>query len=127
MSVPENLLYTETHEWVGAIGDGIVRIGVTDHAQHEMGDIVFVEMPAIGDAITAGGRFASIESVKAVSDIFSPVSGIVTAVNDEVADDPAKLNQDAFGAWMIEAEGVDISANAKLMTAEKYKAFISEA
>ncbi|MDR3292967.1 MAG: glycine cleavage system protein GcvH [Clostridiales bacterium] len=95
-----NLKFSATHEWV----DGSGKVGVTDFAAHEMGDIVFVELPNVGDKITAGKPFANIESVKAVSEVFSPVSGKVIAVNDALSDAPELINQDAFSAYLVEVE-----------------------
>ncbi|MDR2506313.1 MAG: glycine cleavage system protein GcvH [Oscillospiraceae bacterium] len=122
MSIPSNLYYTKSHEWVSIEG-GKAKVGITDHAQHEMGDIVFAELPSIGDAIGAGERVASVESVKAVSDVYSPIGGTVVAVNDDVADDPAKLNRDAYGAWLAELEGEFDTAG--LLSAEEYSALVA--
>lgn len=124
MNIMDGLLYSKTHEWAKVEGDR-VRIGLSDFAQHEMGDIVFVNLPEEGDSIVAGEAFTDIESVKAVSDVYAPVSGRIVAVNEELADDPALINSDCYEAWIVEvedAEGLD-----ELMDAEAYKAFAAEA
>lgn len=124
MKTLEDLKYTKTHEWVEFTGENTAKIGITDHAQEELGDLVFVNLPEAGDNITAGEAFADVESVKAVSDINSPVSGIIKEVNSEIADNPAMINEDPYGAWFIEAE--DINGMAELLTAEEYEAFVKE-
>ncbi len=124
MKTLENLKYTKTHEWVEFTGDNTARIGITDHAQSELGDLVFVNLPEAGDNITAGEAFADVESVKAVSDINSPVSGVVKEVNSELADNPAMINEDPYSAWFIEAE--EINGTEELMTAEEYELYVEE-
>ena len=103
---PEELKYTKTHEWVKQEGDLYV-VGLTDFAQSELGDIVFVNLPEAGDQITAGAAFADVESVKAVSDVFSPVSGTVAEINEELLDNPAAINEAPYDAWLIKAENVE--------------------
>jgi glycine cleavage system H protein len=125
MNVPLNLLYTKSHEWVENLGGGRARIGLTDYAQHELGDIVFVGLPELGDAATSGERLADVESVKAVSDVYSPVSGTVAAVNEALLDDPGAINTDAYGAWLAEIEGV--TELAGLLSAAEYAALTGEA
>ncbi len=119
-----DLRYTKDHEWVrltGAVG----RIGITDHAQQQLGDVVFVELSKVGAALTAGGRFGTIESVKAVSELFSPVTGKVTAVNDALQKKPETVNSDPYGeAWMIEVQVTNPSEVEALMSAEQYDAFV---
>ena len=105
MNFPADLKYAKSHEWVRQEGDTYV-IGLTDFAQDELGDIVFVNLPQEGDAVSAGEAFSDVESVKAVSDVLSPVSGTVVAVNEELMDDPAKVNSDPYGAWFIKVENV---------------------
>ena len=105
MNFPANLKYAKSHEWVRQEGDTYV-IGLTDFAQDELGDIVFVNLPQEGDAVSAGEAFSDVESVKAVSDVLSPVSGTVMAVNEALMDDPAKVNSDPYGAWFIKVENV---------------------
>ena len=104
--IPENLKYAESHEWVKIEGDSAL-IGLTDFAQNALGDIVFVNLPEEGDEVEAGEAFADVESVKAVSDVFSPISGTVTEVNEDLLDNPAALNQDPYGAWLVKIEGVN--------------------
>jgi glycine cleavage system H protein len=119
-----DLRYTKDHEWV-RLTDGTGRIGITDHAQQQLGDVVFVELPKVGDAVTSGGRFGTVESVKAVSELFSPVTGKVTAVNDELQKKPESVNADPYGsAWMIEVQVKDPAEVAALMSGEEYDAFV---
>ncbi|GHU47460.1 glycine cleavage system H protein [Spirochaetia bacterium] len=120
MNFPVNLKYTKSHEWVKELGGGTYEIGLTDYAQQEMGDIVFVNLPQTGDAITAGASFADMESVKAVSDIFSPVTGEVTEINEAILDDPASINKAPYDAWLIRAKGE--APAAQLISAKEYEA-----
>ena len=124
MTFPKNLLYTETHEWVLFAEDGSATVGITDYAQDQLGDLVFVNLPEPGDAVTAGESFADVESVKAVSDVNAPVSGTVKEVNEALADAPEKMNEAPYDAWFVLAEG--ITDTDALMTAEEYEAFIAE-
>ena len=119
MNCPADLKYAKSHEWVRQEGDTYV-IGLTDFAQDELGDIVFVNLPQEGDAVSAGEAFSDVESVKAVSDVLSPVSGTVVAVNEELMDDPAKVNSDPYGAWFIKVENV--SDVEELLDAAAYEA-----
>ncbi|MBS6217117.1 MAG: glycine cleavage system protein GcvH [Clostridiales bacterium] len=119
MNFPADLKYAKSHEWVRQEGDTYV-IGLTDFAQDELGDIVFVNLPQEGDAVSAGEAFSDVESVKAVSDVLSPVSGTVVAVNEELMDDPAKVNSDPYGAWFIKVENV--SEVEELLDAAAYEA-----
>lgn len=123
--VLEGLLYSETHEWVKVEGD-IAVIGVTDFAQKEMGDITYVDAPEADDEVTAGEEFGALESVKASSDLFSPVSGTVVEVNEELEDAPEKVNEDAYAAWIIKVEMSDKSELDALLDAAAYKALIGE-
>lgn len=116
--VKEELEYTKSHEWVEKNGD-IYTIGLTDFAQDSLGDIVFVNLPEEGDGVTAGEPFADIESVKAVSDVFSPVTGIVAAVNEELADSPELVNEDPYGSWLIKVE--EVSDIEELLDAKAYE------
>lgn len=119
-----DLRYTKDHEWV-RLTAGIGRIGITDHAQQQLGDVVFVELPKVGAAVAAGGRFGTVESVKAVSELFSPVTGKVTAVNDDLQKKPETVNSDPYGAaWMIDVEVTNTAEVDALMTAEQYDAFV---
>lgn len=118
MEIRDNLKYLPSHEWVETDGTR-ARIGITDYAQHELGDIVYVELPAVGDEITADAEFANVESVKAVSPIISPVSGKVTAVNEEVDAAPETVNERPYDAWFVEVEVTAVSD--ELMSAEQYR------
>jgi len=123
---PSDYRYTKDHEWIKVSGD-TGTIGITDYAQHELGDVVFVEVPAVGKQITAGKVFGTIESVKAVSEIFAPVSGEVTETNTELTNKPEIVNSDPHGAgWLIKAKLSNPSEVSGLMDAAAYQAFISE-
>lgn len=122
-----NLKYSKEHEWVEVIGDNKVRIGITDYAQHSLGDIVFVELPGVGDQAEADESMGTVESVKAVSDVYSPVSGEVLEVNEALEDDPEIVNNDPYGeGWMAIVELSDPSQLDGLLTAEQYEALIQE-
>ena len=122
--VPEHLRYTKDHEWIRVEGD-VGAIGITDHAQEELGDIVFVELPKIGAALEQSASFGSVESVKAVSDIYSPVSGQVTEINSDLAETPEKVNEDPYGqGWLIKLKLSTPDQVAKLMTAAEYTAYV---
>ena len=123
--IVEGLLYSDSHEWVKVDGD-VAIIGVTDYAQAEMGDITYVDLPAEGDEVTAGEEFGALESVKAASDLYSPVSGTVVAVNAELEDAPEKVNEDAYANWIIKVEMSDPSELDALMDAAAYKEHIGE-
>jgi glycine cleavage system H protein len=119
-----DLRYTKDHEWVRLEGS-TGRIGITDHAQQQLGDVVFVELPKVGASVTAGGRFGTVESVKAVSELFSPVTGKVTAVNEDLQKKPETVNADPYGAaWMMEVQVSNPAEVEGLMTAEQYEAFV---
>ena len=101
--IPEDLRYTDAHEWVRDLGEGVVRVGITDHAQSQLGDVVFVQLPAVGDTVTAGAAVGEVESTKSVSDIYAPLSGTVVAVNEALADTPELVNSGPYEAgWMLE-------------------------
>ena len=121
----EGLKYSESHEWVKVEG-GVAVVGVSDFAQQEMGDITYVDLPAEGDEVTAGEEFGALESVKAASDLYSPVSGTVVAVNAELEDAPEKVNEDAYANWIIKVEMSDPSELDALMDAAAYKEHIGE-
>jgi glycine cleavage system H protein len=125
MPYPTNYRYTKEHEWVSVDGS-VGSIGITDYAQNSLGDIVYVDAPKVGDTVTANATFGSVESVKAVSDLFSPVSGKVTEVNEALKTEPDKINQDAHGTWIIKVELSDPGELAKLLDAAAYEAFIAE-
>lgn len=120
MNIPVELKYTESHEWVRTETDGAVSIGITDFAQEALGDIVFVELPEIGQVLTAGKDCAVVESVKAASDIYAPISGEVVAVNESLGDAPEQINADAYGAWLFKLKPVDISDLGGLLDAAAY-------
>lgn len=122
-SIPANLRYTKSHEWIQE-SDGFTLIGLTDYAQDALGDIVFVNLPEEGDDVTAGESFADVESVKAVSDVFSPVSGTVAEINEELLDDPSLVNTDPYGAWLVKLE--DVRDSEELLSAEEYEALCAE-
>ena len=121
----EGLKYSESHEWVKVEGN-IALVGVSDYAQKEMGDITYVDMPAVDDEVSQGEEFGALESVKASSDLISPVSGTVVEVNEELEDAPEKVNEDAFGSWIIKVEMSDPSELDSLLDAAGYKALIGE-
>ena len=124
--VLNDLLYTETHEWL-KVKDDIVTIGITDYAQHELGDIVYMELPEVGDEVTKGESFGSIEAVKAVEDINSPVSGEVLEINSILEDTPETINQSAFEeGWIVKIKLSDPSELEGLLNSEAYKAIIEE-
>jgi len=125
MPYPTNYGYTREHEWISVEGS-IGSIGITDYAQNSLGDIVYVDAPKVGDTVTANATFGSVESVKAVSDLYAPVSGTVTAVNEELKTEPDKINQDAHGTWIIKVELTDPGEVASLLDAAAYEAFIAE-
>jgi glycine cleavage system H protein len=125
MPYPTNLRYTKEHEWV-AVDGAIASVGITDYAQNSLGDIVYVDAPKVGDSVTAGKTFGSVESVKAVSDLFSPVTGKVTEVNETLKTEPDKINADPHGTWIIKVELADPAEPAKLLDAAAYEAFIAE-
>lgn len=123
---PEDLRYSSEHEWVRVEGNK-ARIGVTDYAQGELGDVVFVDLPSAGDTITAGQAFAVIESVKSVSDVYAPVSGTVVAVNDRLSDSPELINQSPYeDGWIVEVELSDPSEVNSMMTAAEYRASVED-
>ena len=124
MAVPGNLKYTKTHEWVEELDDGVFRVGITDFAQNELGDLVYVSLPEEGDEVTAQESFADVESVKAASEVYSPVTGVVSARNDELEDSPEKINEDPYGAWFIEVK--DVTDTEELLTAAEYEEFLAE-
>jgi glycine cleavage system H protein len=125
MSYPKDFKYTKQHEWLKADGK-TATIGITDYAQQSLGDIVFVEAPQIGSEITKGKTFGSVESVKAVSDLYAPASGTVTEVNGELTTAPEKINKDAHGAWLIKITVSNPSELESLLSADDYEKFVSE-
>ena len=125
MPYPANYRYTREHEWISVEGT-IGSIGITDYAQNSLGDIVYVDAPKVGDAVNANATFGSVESVKAVSDLYAPVSGKVTSVNETLKTEPDKINQDAHGTWIIKVELSDPGELANLLDAAAYEAFVAE-
>jgi glycine cleavage system H protein len=125
MTYPADYRYTKEHEWIKVDGT-IGTVGITDYAQDSLGDIVFVDLPKVGDAVEAGKSFGSVESVKAVSDLFAPVSGAVTAVNEDLKDAPEKINSDANTTWLLKVELSDAKQVDTLLSAGDYEKFISE-
>ena len=125
MAYPAEYRYTKEHEWVKVDG-GIGSVGITDYAQDSLGDIVFVDLPKVGDTVEAKQSFGSVESVKAVSDLFAPVTGKVTAVNEDLKDAPEKINSDANTTWLLKVELADATQVDALLSAADYEKFISE-
>ena len=123
MNYPTELKYTRSHEWI-KYEDGVAVIGISDFAQHALGDVVFISLPAVGDEVIAGENFGDVESVKAVSDLISPVSGVICEVNEGLDDAPELLNEDPYGAWIIKVENV--SAEEELLDAAAYEAHCAE-
>jgi len=126
VNIPVELMYTKEHEWV-KIEENIATVGITDYAQDELGDIVFLELPSVGDTVTQMEPFGTIEAVKAVSDLFSPVTGKVIEINSSLDDDPMMINRDPYGdGWMIKVELSDISQIEQLLDSNSYKSIIGE-
>lgn len=123
MNYPTDLKYTKSHEWMKQ-EDGVVVVGISDFAQDALGDVVFVNLPAVGDEVVAGDSFGDVESVKAVSDLISPVTGVVVEINEELDDSPEKLNEDPYGAWIIKVE--QVTDTEELLSAEEYEAHCAE-
>ena len=126
MSIPAELRYSEEHEWVRLDGR-TATIGITDHAQTQLGDIVFVELPSDGDTVDAGGEFGTVEAVKTVSSLFSPMAGTIIELNTELETRPEAVNEDPYGdGWMIKIEVADVAEFNALLTSDAYKVFIGE-
>ena len=121
MKTPKDLRYTASHEWVRREADGTFAIGITDHAQEQLGDIVFVEAPQVGRRVKAGEAVGVVESVKAASDIYAPVAGEIVGANADLTASPEKVNEDAFAAWMFRIKPDDAAASEKLMDAAAYE------
>jgi glycine cleavage system H protein len=124
MSVPAELKYTESHEWIRLEADGSVTVGITDHAQEALGDIVFLELPNAGRQVKAGEAIAVVESVKAASDIYAPLAGEIVAANATLADSPESVNGDAYGAWLFKLKPTDAAALGALLSAADYSKLI---
>ncbi len=127
MNVPAELKYADSHEWMRAEPDGTVSVGITDHAQAALGDLVFIELPAVGRSLGAGEACAVVESVKAASDVYAPIAGTVVAVNADVTGAPESVNADAYAAWLFRLKPADAGALAKMLDAAAYTKLISEA
>ncbi len=126
-NIPQELRYTESHEWIRLEEDGTLTVGITDHAQELLGDIVFVELPEAGEECTAGDDVAVVESVKAASDVYAPVNGEIAAANEKLADTPELINQDPYGeGWIFRVKPMDPEDYAGLMDADAYQELISE-
>ena len=124
--IPEDLKYTTDHEWARQ-RDAVVVVGLTEHAQRQLGDVVFVELPSVGDRVDAGEPFGTVESVKAVSEIYAPVAGQVAKVNEELSDSPENINTEPYGnGWLIEIQMEDASPATGLLTAAEYTAYIDD-
>ncbi|WP_434309540.1 glycine cleavage system protein GcvH [Hominifimenecus sp. rT4P-3] len=123
MEYPVNLKYVKSHEWIKREGDTAI-IGISDYAQDALGDLVFVNLPEVGDSVSVGEAFGDVESVKAVSDVMSPVSGVVKEINEELLDNPQKINEAPYEAWFIKVE--EITEEEEMLTADAYEAFVAE-
>lgn len=121
MKIPKDLFYTKTHEWVKDLGNGKARVGVTDHAQDKMGDVVYVELPAEGDSFAAGDELAVIETQKATAEVYAPMAGTVFAVNGEAVEQPERINEACYETWLVELTD---AAFTGLLTAGEYEAFL---
>ena len=121
-NIPENLKYTKDHEWIRHESDGTCLVGITDHAQDSLGDVTFVELPAIGESFEEGATFGVVESVKAASDLYFPLSGEITEVNEILVDSPEKVNEDPYGdGWMVRIRPSDSSESGGLLSPDQYK------
>ena len=126
MNVPGGLKYADTHEWLKREDDGTVTIGITDHAQNALGDLVYVELPAVGRKVTQGEACAVVESVKAASDVYAPIAGEIVAINDKLAGAPEAVNEDAYAAWLFRMRPDDADALAQFMDADAYSRLTAE-
>ncbi|MFO1305345.1 MAG: glycine cleavage system protein GcvH [Burkholderiales bacterium] len=125
MNVPKELKYAESHEWMRAEADGTVTVGITDHAQEALGDLVFIELPAVGRKLAAGEACAVVESVKAASDVYAPIAGEVVAAHTELASTPEALNADAYASWLFRIKPSDANALAGMLDAAAYEKLIA--
>ncbi len=125
MEVKKGLLYTKEHVWI-LPEDDVLLIGITDFAQHSMGELVFADLPEVGESIEEGEAFGSVESVKAISELFMPISGEVLEINEEASENPEMVNQDPYGTWLIKVKADDFDDVSELMSAEAYEYFLSE-
>lgn len=127
MKLPADLRYTASHEWIRAEADGALTVGITDHAQSSLGDLVFLELPKAGRKVGAGEAIAVVESVKAASDVYAPVAGEIVEANDAIAATPEAVNQDAYGAWLFRIRPAGAVDLGKLLDAAGYEAMVGEA
>lgn len=125
-NIPADLKYAKTHEWTRLESNGSLTVGITDHAQYLLGDLVFIELPEVGSSVAAGKEVAVVESVKAASDIYAPVSGKISSVNQEAADAPEKVNNDAYGTWLFKMTPDNPADLAQLLDAAGYQQEIGE-
>ena len=124
--LPGDLLYTSDHEWLRREDDGTVSVGITEHAAHALGDLVYVELPEAGLSVEAGGEMAVVESVKAASDVYAPVAGGIAAINEDLADDPEKINQDPYGdGWIVRIDVTELDEGT-LLSPDAYQALLDE-
>ena len=125
--LPGDLLYTKEHEWLRREDDGSVTVGITDHAQAALGDLVYVELPDVDQDLDADGEMAVVESVKAASDVYAPIAGTVVEVNEELADDPEKINEDPYGdGWIVRIKPADDADESELMSPDDYQALLDD-
>ncbi len=125
--LPGELMYTREHEWLRREEDGSVTIGITDHAQEALGDLVYVELPEVGQDLDSGGDMAVVESVKAASDVYAPISGVVVAVNEELGDDPEKINTDPYGdGWIVRMQPSEEIDESTLLAPNDYQTLLDE-
>ena len=127
MKVPSDLKYTASHEWIRTEADGTLTIGITDHAQEALGDLVYLELPAVGRVLAAAEACAVVESVKAASDVYAPIAGEVVAANSAVTDAPEQVNREPYGTWFFRMRPADASSVANLLDAKGYEAMIGDA
>lgn len=120
-NIPADLKYASSHEWARLEADGTVTVGITDHAQYQLGDLVFIELPQVGQHVTGGKEVAVIESVKAASDIYAPLSGSISAINQDAADKPERVNDDAYGTWLFRIKPENAADLDQLLDAEGYR------
>lgn len=126
MNVPAHLKYTKSHEWIRAEADGTITVGITEHAQELLGDLVFIDLPEVGSELAASQEAAVVESVKAAADVYAPVAGTVTEINAALADAPELVNQDAYGAWLFKMTPADVGDLDALLDAAAYTASVGE-
>jgi len=126
MNIPAHLRYTSSHEWLRRESDGTVTVGISDHAQSQLGDLVFIELPKVGRKVGAGEACAVVESVKAASDVYSPLAGEIVAVNADAAATPESVNQDAYAAWLFRVRPTDPAAMDAMLDARGYQAIIGD-